>query len=81
LCGHGRALSEGAGIDGGMEEGAAEEGSSGAFDGGSAEVFCERNGVSFVGPGLMKSVISSGTFAGVTLSINCHDGSSSTMEL
>jgi hypothetical protein len=48
-------LSWGAGIDGGIEEGAdgsAEEVSSGSFDGDIA-VFRERNGVLFVGPGLM----------------------------
>lgn len=72
-----------AGIDDGMEEevGLAEEVSSGAFDGDRVEVLRERSGVSFVGPGLTKPVISSGIFAGVTLSMNCHDGSSSTIEL
>jgi hypothetical protein len=84
LWGHGRALScEVAGSDGGIEEGvgSAEEVSSGDFGGGNAEALWERNGMLFVGPRLTKPVMSSGMFAGVTLSMNCHDGSSSTMEL
>ena len=72
-----------AGSDGGIEEGVgwAEEVSSGDFGGGNAGALWERNGMLFVGPGLTKPVMSSGMFAGVTLSMNCHDGSSSTMEL
>jgi hypothetical protein len=35
----------------------------------------------FVGLLFTNSVMSSGVFAGVTLSMNCHEGSSSTMEL
>lgn len=57
-----------------------EEDSSGDVEGGKVAVR-ERNGVLFVGPGLTKPVMSSGTFAGVTLSMNCHDGSRRTIEL
>jgi hypothetical protein len=39
------------------------------------------SGELFVELGFTKFVISSGTFAGVTLSMNCHDGSRSTIEL
>jgi hypothetical protein len=61
-----------------VDAGSADELSSGSCSEGA---FRARKGVSFVGPGLTKVVISSGIFAGVTLSINCHDGSSSTIEL
>lgn len=86
LCGHGRAFScEVAGRDGGIAvvsgvDEDPEEDSSGDVEGGEVAV-CERNGVLFVGPGFTKPVMSSGTFAGVTLSMNCHDGSRRTMEL
>jgi hypothetical protein len=85
LCGHGRALScSVAAIDGGIVEGvAADAGSADELSSGGG---CEgaaraRNGVSLVGPGSTNVDISSGIFAGVTLSMNCHDGSSSTIEL
>jgi hypothetical protein len=58
-----------------------EEDSSSDAEGGIVEDARKRNGVSLVGPGLTKPVISSGMFAGVTLSMNCHDGRRSTMEL
>jgi hypothetical protein len=86
LCGHGRAFNcVVAGMDGGIAavsgvEGDPEEDSSGDVEEGNAAVR-ERNGVLFVGPGLTKPVMRSGTFAGVTLSMNCHDGSRRTMEL
>lgn len=82
LCGHGRGLScDVAGSDGGIAAAlgagcGAEESSSGHVEAG-----CERNGLLFVGPPLTKCVMSSGTFAGETLSMNCHDGSRSTVEL
>jgi hypothetical protein len=84
LCGHGRALSWdfaeiGSGIVAGVavDAGSADALSSGGCDG----AIRGRNGVSLVGPGLTNSVMSSGMFAAVTLSMNCHDGSSSTIEL
>lgn len=87
LCGHGRALScEVAGRDGGIAavsgvgEGPEEDSSGDVEEGGNAAL-CNRNGVLFVGPGLTKPVMSSGTFAGVTLSMNCHAGSRRTVEL
>lgn len=61
--------------------GAAEEGSSGGIEAGIEGAGRVRIGVLFVGPGLIKVVMSSGVFAGVTLSMNCQDGSSKTMEL
>lgn len=83
LCGHGRAFKLGAvAIVGAMVAGAASaEESSSATGGGNAAAECARSGVLFVGPGLTYSVMSCGMFAGVTLSINCHEGSSSTIEL
>lgn len=68
-------IAAGSGVDGDPEED-----SSGDVEGGSAAV-CGRNGVLFVGPGLTKRVMRSGTFAGVTLSMNCQEGRSRTMEL
>lgn len=75
-----------AGRDGGIAaagsgvDGDPEEDSSGVVEEGSAAV-CRRNGVLFVGPGLTKRVMRSGTFVGVTLSMNCQEGRSRTMEL
>jgi hypothetical protein len=60
-----------------VDDGSADEPSSGVCD---ASVRA-RNGLWLVGLGLTNSVISCGMFAGVTLSINCHEGSSSTIEL
>jgi hypothetical protein len=60
-----------------VDAGSADALSSGGCDG----AIRGRNGVLLVGPGLTNSVMSSGMFAGVTLSMNCHDGSSSTIEL
>jgi hypothetical protein len=80
LCGHGLAFSEGV-VDmvGGIDDVAIL--SSGMLAGVCVEDVREPSGVLFVGLGFTKSVINSGMFAGVTLSINCHDGSRSTMEL
>lgn len=52
-----------------------EEGSSGLLI-----VPSERNGELLVGPGFTYSVMSCGMVEGVTLSMNCHDGRSSTLE-
>jgi hypothetical protein len=84
LCEHGRALSCGvADIEGGIVAGAAvADGSAGELSSGACDgAIRARNGLSLVGPGLINSVMSCGMFAGVTLSINCHEGSSSTIEL
>jgi len=59
----------------------AEEGLSDGISGAGADAVGVRNGVLLVGPGLTKLVMSSGMFVGVTFSINCHDGRSSTIEL
>lgn len=87
LCGHGRASRLGvAGIVGAegtrasVDVGSAEEGSSACVDE-EPDFWCARRGVLLVGPGLTYSVMSSGMFAGVTLSMNCHEGSSNTIEL
>lgn len=64
-----------------VDAGSAEEDSSGGIDGGSEEVVRPWSGALLVGPGLTNSVINSGVFAGVTLSINCQDGSNSTVVL
>jgi len=76
-----RVEGSGEGGGGGVELVLVEGGSNGCVELGEAEVLEACNGVLLVGPGLMYSVMSWGMLEGVTLSINCHDGSSSTMEL
>jgi hypothetical protein len=44
-----------------------------------AFVRVDDSGELFVGPGLTKEVMSSGVFAGVTLSMNCQAGRRRTM--
>lgn len=61
--------------------GGIDEGSSGCVDGVCVEALRLGNGELLVGPGFTNFSMSSGVFVGVTLSMNCHAGSSSTMEL
>jgi hypothetical protein len=88
LCGHGRACSEGVeAIVGGIEAAGCEAESEDELSSGDVvDVVCVEaarvwSGVVFVGLWFTKLVMSSGVFAGVTLSMNCHDGSSKTIEL
>lgn len=75
MAGRDGGIAAGSGVDGDPEED-----SSGVVEESGAAV-CERNGVLFVGPEFTKPVMRSGTFVVVTLSMNCQEGRSRTMEL
>ena len=91
LCGHGLALRVEAGVIGAGIAGVPVGGgdvvrdpaSDGEADckGASRDLGARCRGEVFVGPALTKSRISSGVFAGVTLSMNWKEGSSSTVVL
>lgn len=72
-------------IVGGIEGVASEDVVVDEYSSGNAGVWVEVErvlmGVVFVGLAFTKVVMSSGVFAGVTLSMNCHEGRSSTMVL
>lgn len=66
---------------GGIEGASAGSVSSACADSVCMEAVRYGKGVLFVELGFTNLVIRSGVFAGVTLSMNCHEGSSSTIEL